>query len=489
MKVKSMKRNYIYNLVLTIVNMIFPLVTAPYLSFVLGAENIGKVNYATSVVTWFTLFAAFGIPRYGIREIARNRNDRKKFSTSFWNLLLIQGILSIVSIGVYLLIILNISIFKEDLALYAMMIITIVLNIFSIDWFYQGIEEYGYIAIRNLLLKIISIILIFVMIKEREHYLVYAFINVFGLSFNNVLNYLNTKKYIDKKIYEFKLWHYVKELKIYFMTTLIIALYTQLDQTFLGTISQRDLAYYIRSKTLLGVGTNVVNSLITVFIPRTAYLAENNYEEYKTIVQKSINYIYLLGLPCFIGLMFLAKEATLLLGGQEFLPAMYSLQVISIITLVTCIGAWQVQQILLPHKQEKLAFNIQFMSAILSVVLNIILIPKFSYMGAAIAWVITETFLVIVEGIFIKVKIKTIDIKYLNHSFIKYTVATGVMAISLAFIKLLISNYIIVILASLIISPVVYFGIIMVLKDEIVMQVLVQLKSKFIKRNKIVIER
>ena len=86
-------------------------------------------------------------------------------------------------------------------------------------------------------------------------------------------------------------------------------------------------------------------------------------------------------------------------------------------------------------------------------------------------------------------KIKTIDIKYLNHSFIKYTVATGVMAISLAFIKLLISNYIIVILASLIISPVVYFGIIMVLKDEIVMQVLVQLKSKFIKRNKIVIER
>ena len=161
MKVKSMKKNYIYNLILTVVNMIFPLVTAPYLSFVLGAENIGKVNYATSVVTRFTLFAAFGIPRYGIRGIPRKRNNRKKLSTSFWNLLLIQGILSIVAIGVYLLIILNISIFKQDLALYAMMIITIVLNIFSIDWFYQGIEEYGYIAIRNLMLKVISIILIF----------------------------------------------------------------------------------------------------------------------------------------------------------------------------------------------------------------------------------------------------------------------------------------------------------------------------------------
>lgn len=489
MKVKSMKKNYIYNLILTIVNMIFPLVTAPYLSFVLGAENIGKVNYATSVVTWFTIFAAFGIPRYGIREIARNRNDRKKLSASFWNLLLIQGILSIVAIAVYLLIILNVSIFKEDLTLYTMMIITIVLNIFSIDWFYQGIEEYGYIAIRNLMLKIISIALIFLMIKQREHYLIYAFINIFGLSFNNVLNYLNTKKYIDKKIYEFKIWHYIKELRIYFMTTLIISLYTQLDQTFLGTISQRDLAYYIRSKTLLGVGTNVVNSLITVFIPRTAYLVENNYEEYKKIIQKSINYIYLLGLPCAIGLMFLAKEAMLLLGGQEFLPAMYSLQVISVITLVTCIGAWQVQQILLPHKQEKLAFNIQFISAALSIALNIILIPRFSYMGAAIAWVTTETFLVIVEGIFIKIKVKTIDIKYFNSSLIKYVIATDIMAISLSVIKLLISQYIFVILVSVIIAPIIYFGVIIILKDEIVIEVLIGMKNRVIKKNKMIVER
>lgn len=108
-------------------------------------------------------------------------------------------------------------------------------------------------------------------------------------------------------------------------------------------------------------------------------------------------------------------------------------------------------------------------------------------MGAAIAWVITEIFLVIVEGIFIKVKIKTIDIKYLNPSFIKYTIVTGVMAISLGIIKMLIGDYIVVILASLIIAPIVYFGIIVILKDEIVMEVLVQLKSKFIKKNKIVI--
>ncbi|MEO2592251.1 oligosaccharide flippase family protein [Clostridium tertium] len=197
MNFKSIKKNYIYNLILTTINMIFPLVTAPYLSYVLGAVNIGKVNYATSIANWFILFAAFGIPRYGIREISRNRGSRMKLSCSFWNLLLIQFVLSIVTIILYILFIFSFKSFHNDISLYLLMIVMIVLNIFSIDWFYQGIEEYGYITGRNIIVKIISLILIFLMIKERNHYGLYALINILGLSFNNVLNYINIKNYID----------------------------------------------------------------------------------------------------------------------------------------------------------------------------------------------------------------------------------------------------------------------------------------------------
>ena len=233
MKKKSIKKNFIYNTILTSANIVFPLITAPYLSYTLGAENIGKVNFATSLVNWFILISAFGIPRYGIREIARNRDDKKELTNTFWNLILIQASLSIITIGVYLLTILNLPRFENELNIYLMMVMMLILNIFSIDWFYQGIEEYSYITIRNIVFKILSIILIFIMVKNSDDYIIYGGINIFGLCFNNILNYFNTKKYIDKKIYKLNILKYLKELRIYFFTTLVVALYTQLDQLFL----------------------------------------------------------------------------------------------------------------------------------------------------------------------------------------------------------------------------------------------------------------
>ena len=141
-KNKSIKKNFIYNSILTSANIVFPLITAPYLSYTLGAENIGKVNFATSIVNWFILISSFGIPRYGIREIARNRDNKKELTNTFWNLILIQASLSIIAIIVYLLAIFNVPRFESELNIHLMMVMMLILNVFSIDWFYQGIEEY-----------------------------------------------------------------------------------------------------------------------------------------------------------------------------------------------------------------------------------------------------------------------------------------------------------------------------------------------------------
>ncbi|MGL4992014.1 MAG: flippase [Sarcina sp.] len=479
---KSLKKNYFYNLVFTVVNMIFPLITAPYLSFILGAENIGKVNYATSIVTWFTLFAAFGIPRYGIREIARNRDNRKDLSKSFWNLISIQFILSMIAIVVYLGVIFTVPNLQADKNLYVLMVVMIILNIFSIDWFYQGIEEYGYITIRNIIFKVISIILIFTMIKDKDDYIFYALINIFGLSFNNLLNYISAQKHIDKKIYEFRILHYLKELKVYFMTTLVIALYTQLDQTFIGSISQKDLAYYLRSKTVFGVGFSVVNSAVTIFIPRTAYLVKHNYEEYKKIIEKSINYIYLLALPCVVGIFILAEEIMIFLGGNEFIEAQYSVMIICILCLFTSIGSWQVNQVLIPNGKEKIAFKIQTATAVISIILNIALIPRYTYIGASIAWLLSEIFLMVTEAIFIRREVKEIKIKYINMSLIKYLISVIFMGIGVIGIKILMTNNNLLILVSIIVAPIIYFGMIIILKEKIVLEGVQQILKKKINK-------
>lgn len=482
MENKSIKKNFIYNLILTSLNLIFPLVTSPYLSNILGPTNIGKVNYATSVVSWFTLFAAFGIPRYGIREIARSRDNKKDLTNVFWNLLLIQFILSIIAIIIYLIIIFNVKVFKEDLVLYILMTMTIILNIFSIDWFYQGIEEYGYVTIRNISVKLISLALIFLMIRKHDDFLLYAVINIFALGFNNILNYAHTKKYIDKKIYEIKIKFYLKELKMYFLTTLVITLYTQIDQIFVGTYSQTDLAYYMRSKMVLNVGFGVVNSIVTVLIPRTAYLIENDYEKYSEIVNDSINYIYILALPGFFGILLLSKQIMLLLGGESFLPATYSLNIISISIIINSIGGWQVNQILLPHRKETLAFNTQFFAAIISFVLNAIFVPKFSYIGAAVIWIFVETFLAIIVAIFIKISCKGINIKYINKSMLKYLIASIMMSIPILIIRNIFTSSMLIILLSLIVSPIVYFTVIILLKDKLVTDVIKGMSQKYLHR-------
>ena len=286
--------------------------------------------------------------------------------------------------------------------------------------------------------------------------MIYAGINIFGLCFNNVLNYLNAKKYINKKMYKLEMLTYLTELRIYFFTTLIVALYTQLDQLFIGYESEQHLAFYLRSKTILGIGLSITNSLITVLIPRTAYLIKNDYEAYKKVISKSINYIYIIGLPCIVGLFLLSREIMIFLGGEEFILASYSLKIISVLIVVNAVGSWQVNQILIPYRKENVALKIQTISAIVSIVLNIMLVPKISYIGAAIAWCITESILVIMEAIAINRKCKDIKIKYITSSLKKYLISVLCMAIPIIIIKSIINNHIVVILISVIIAPFIY---------------------------------
>lgn len=488
MKQKSIGRNYIYNLTLTALNLAFPLITASYLSYILGAENIGKVNYATSIVNWFIIFASFGIPRYGIRAIARSRDSKQKLSEAFWNLIIIQGVLTLVSTIIYIGVVLSIGRFEIEIKLHLLMVLMLILNAFSLDWFYQGIEEYGYITVRSIVFKVVSVLLMFTLIKERDDYIIYALINIIGLSLNNILNFVHSYKFIEWKTYKLKIGYYIKELKVYFITTLVIALYGSLDQLFIGSISPQELAYYVRSKTLLGVGTSITNSVITVLIPRSAYLIENNYSQYKKIIQQSINYIYLLGIPCVVGVLLLAQEAMLFLGGEEFLPATASLQIISILIVITAIGTWQVNQILIPYREEALALKIQTGAAIFSIILNFLLIPKYSYIGAAVTWTLTESLLVVVEGMFIKKKFPDIKIRYMNASMMKYLISALLMGIVIVMIKIKISQTLLVIIGSVVVGPIIYFGSILLLKDKLVVNMISptcnKIKGKFTRESK-----
>ena len=468
MKKKSLKLNYFYNLSMLLLNLLFPLITAPYISEVLGASNIGKVNYANAISNWFVLVASFGIPIFGIREIAKNRDNKEKISKTFWDLIIIKTVFSLMALVIYTSIILLNKPFRSELPLYLVMNIAIFLNIFSIDWFYQGVEEYGYITLRNLIIKLVSLIFIFLSIKNRNDYMIYALISIFALTFSNVLNYINVRKYVYFNITKVDFKYYFLHLKIFFLSSLIISVYSQLDQILLGAISdKKSLAYYVRSRQIVNIGISLTNAFSVVLIPKVSYLFKENHSEYKKLLQKSINYIYLIALPATFGLFMLSKEISYLFGGNEFLPASKSIFLTSFLVVIVSIGTWQYNQIFLPSRNEKIGLRIQCFVAIISVVLNLILIPKFNYIGTCISIVVAEIFGTMIGCFYVKTQHKELNIKYITTNAIIYLISSIIMAIFILFIQSFNMGYHINLLISLTFAPIIYVISTIVFRDNI----------------------
>lgn len=198
-KEPSIKKNYLYNTSLTLLNILFPLVTFPYVLRVLGPENYGKFGFAANMVGYLAILASFGLPVYGIKEIAKNREKGKNLSKTFSSLFLIGCITSLLSLSVFLVMMLFVDKMRDETYLFLVVGFTLILNAFSIDWFYQGLENYGFITLRSLIFKAVSLVLVFSVIHRSGDYVLYAGITVVALGGANVWNIVKSRGFISFK--------------------------------------------------------------------------------------------------------------------------------------------------------------------------------------------------------------------------------------------------------------------------------------------------
>jgi len=478
MKQKSIKKNYTYNLSLIFANMLFPLITAPYLSEVLGAMNIGKVNYATAIVNWFIIIAGFGIPRFAVREIAKFRDDKNKTTAIFWNLIFIQAFISIFFLAIYTIFISNVAAFRQDIRLHLLMSLMLALNIINIEWFYKGIEEYGYITVRNIIVKCLCVLTIFLLINSDEDYIFLAAITIGMVGINNLANFFHAFKYVDTKIPKLSLVPYLKQIRIFFFISIVVALYTQLDQVLLGSVSTVGLAFYMRSKSILNIGQSLTTSLITVISPRAAYLTQTDRKSYVKMVQKSINYIYLLGIPISVGFFLFAYQAMYLLGGFEFAQASLALQIMAPLSFIITLGSWVSSQILIPNGFEKISFKIQCFAVVISIFLNTILISYFTYIGVVITRLLVEVFLLIAKTIYANLKCPDIKPAYFSVSLMKIIFASGVMTLILVFSGITKLSPLSSVVFGGVLGAAVYFLVLTLLREQVVLLTLKELKIK-----------
>ena len=380
-------------MVLTMSNFIFPLITFPYVSRILLPIGTGKVAFATSIVTYFSMFAQLGIPTYGIRVCAQVRDDKEKLSRTVQELLCISIWTTAAAYLLFFIGLWAVPRMRTDKSLFLIVSTMIFFNSIGMEWLYKGLEEYSYITIRSIIVKIISVGAMFLLVKSKEDYVIYGGISIFASSASNVLNFMNAHKYVSLRPtgkYNFR--QHMKPIMIFFAMSCATTVYTNLDTVMLGFIkTDEDVGYYNAAVKIKGILVSIITSLGTVLLPRASYYIEHNLKrEFEEITKKAINFVCVAALPMMVYFILYAREGIYFLSGDTYggsvLPMQILMPTLFFIGLTNIMGI----QVMVPLGKEKWVLYSVTLGAIVDMIINAVLIPGMASSGAAIGTLIAE---------------------------------------------------------------------------------------------------
>ena len=302
-KQKSLKINFIMNSILTMSSFIFPLITFPYVSRILLPAGTGKVSFVTSIMSYFALVAQMGIPTYGVRYCAEIRDDKYKLSQAVQEIFLLNLILTIISYGVFGLMLISIPSFWEERALFIIMSSMMLFNVIGMEWLYKALEQYTYITIRSILFKFAALIATFIFIHEQQDYIAYGAITIFASSASSVYNFINARKIISwRPVGGYNFRRHLKPIFIFWGLTCAATVYVHLDTVMLGLMkTEVDVGYYNAAVKIKGILVSIVTSLGVVLLPRSSYYLEKNLKkEFYEITSKALNFVMLTAVPLMV---------------------------------------------------------------------------------------------------------------------------------------------------------------------------------------------
>ncbi len=401
----SIKRNAILNTLKTVIGILFPLITFPYVSRVLNVEQIGKYNFANSIISYFSLLAALGVSTYAIREGTKYKNSKIKleeFASEIFTLNIISTVFSYILLFLCIFLFTPMRINKIIITIFS---IQIIFNTIGVNWVCNIYEDFFYITIRTIGFQILSLLLLFVFVKTEDDLYSYVLITVFSTCAANVSNWLYIKKkYINIKFHlTAEIKKHIKPIITIFWTTLTMTLYVNSDITILGVLADDyAVGLYSSAVKIYTILKNVLVAIVIVLIPRFALVfSEGDKEKTNKLFNDVLQYMILLVFPISIGLIMLSRDILIFLAGDKYLDAYISLMILSMAILFSMFAYVFVNCILIPIKKEVYVLEISVISAVVNIVLNIIFIPVLGYNVAAITTLVAEmimSILAIKEG-------------------------------------------------------------------------------------------
>lgn len=389
---KSLAKNSIYNIIYKCLNVVFPLVTAAWVSRVLMAEGIGKVSSAQNIVQYFTILAALGLPTYGTKVVAALNGNRKEQSIAFSELFIINMISTVICTIAYYAMIMVFPYFQLRWELFAVCGLAIPFNIINVDWFYQGKEEYGYIMVRSLTIKTLSLMACLCWVRNEDDIIVYAAITTLVTVANYIFNIIHIRKYVFFTTKGLNVIKHLKPVFIMLAASSAIEIYTLADTTML-TFFYGDtiVGYYSNAVKGIRIIKVMVSAICAVFLPRLSYYYANNlHDEFDSLINKGIKILLLISIPTALGVALVAGDFVPLLFGTDFYDAILTTRILSVSIVSVALSNFFGYQILVTVGKEKQMMISTIIGAIVNISLNFVLIIPFKHNGVAFASVFTE---------------------------------------------------------------------------------------------------
>lgn len=485
-KEKSITKNSIYYAIYQALNVIFPFLTGMYVARILLPDAVGTVAYAQNIAQYFVILAFLGIPTYGVREIAKVRNNRRERSKVYSELLLINFISTCIFSAIYLILILSVTSFHANLSLYLVTGSAIALNALNNSWLYEGMEEFRFISIRNIVFKAMCFLLLVLLVRGPENYIRYAMITVLGTAGNYVINIAYAPKFVRFRLKDLNLKRHMASIMLLVVVNLAIELYSLVDVTMLGAMStSKNVAYYSYASRINKIFIQIINAFTVVIVPRIAfYYKEGRKEDFNRLLSKTLETIFVLGIPLVIGIQICASDAITLIYSSAFLPSANVFRILSWVLIISPVGYLLGSRVLLVTDHEKTMVLCVGIGAAVNVIGNAILIPRFVEYGAAIASVLSE---IVVMVVYVNFGKKYFKISGESKNILKVVLASLVMgAYCLLVDRFIIGDTNIRIFLRLVVQVlgacVIYFGMLYVFKEPMVRMYSERLKKRIFGR-------
>lgn len=388
----NLKKNIVYSIILTLSTYLVPLVVFPYISRVLGPQGIGRIDSVDAIINYLVQLSMMGLSTLGIREVARHRNDPEQLRQAFRDLFTLNVITTVSLVTVMAVVFAFVPYFAEQRRLYMIGLSKLFFNMFWIEWFFKGLENFRYITLRSVVMRLLFIAAVFIFVRDAGDYVTYYVLWV-GLVVGNALcNWCYRRRFTSYTLRGFSIRRYLSPFVLLGLFSICAAVYTQLPTAWLSArCGVEQVAFYTTSTRIHAILLALFTSLTGVMIPRmSSLLAEGHMDDAHTLAEKTFTLLFMFSFPVIIYLEFFAPDIIAIFAGPGFEGAIWPMRIV--VMQIIVIGSEQILilQLLIPSGHDRTPLFCALAGAGVSVAANLLLVPHLQAVGSAVSWVLAE---------------------------------------------------------------------------------------------------